>query len=127
MKKLILVLLALSSGPALARDSLWTLCEGKTQLFGADETILVNQYEHRSGADSRTTQLTLIFGGHLLSGSFDSTSLPNEVIVLTQGNAVFVGRVRLAANTLELNGNLSLVAGSASPLVSSLTCRTIRD
>lgn len=127
MKKVILAMLALVSSPAFAHDSLWTLCEGKTLLFGDEETILVNQYEHRSGAATRATELTLIFGSHILSGSFDSTSRADGPVRLSQGTAAFAGTVRVGSTSIELNGNLDLGRGNATPVAATLACRTIRD
>ena len=53
-------LLLLSAVPAQARDS---VC-----LLGDDGKIAVSTFEHRAGGSNRATDVTLIFGGHILRG-----------------------------------------------------------
>jgi hypothetical protein len=129
MKKSVLAITftLLASANSFAHDSLWKMCEGTAVIFNRSEPILVNLFEHRNGAASRQTDLVLIYGGNLLSGSFDSTENEFGKIMLTQDKSTFVGKasVDYQKNTLELSGVLKLE--DKTNLESILNCRTIRD
>ncbi len=130
MKKTLVLLATLISTSAFAHDSTWKLCQGQSTLFGDQETILVNLYEHRNSADGRATDLTLIFGGNLLNGSFDSTENDSGKVILEQDKykSKFSGMatVNYSSNTLALKGTLNL-SGSTTSVDSLLSCKTIRD
>lgn len=127
MKNAVVLLATLVSISAFAHDSTWKLCQGETQLFGEKETILVNLYEHRSPS-GRATDLTLIFGGNILTGSFDSTDSDAGKVNLTQQGSSFTGEAKVdySAESLEIKGALSL-SGSTTSVNSILTCKTIRE
>jgi hypothetical protein len=115
------------STSAFARDSLWSLCLGDVEIFQEKTKLVVNVYEHRKDL-GRETNLTLIFGGHTLEGSFDSTESDRAKIILknTQ-SSIFRGfaKIDYAVHTITLDGILDLA--ESTTVHAKLKCKTLRD
>jgi hypothetical protein len=127
LMKAIVVGLVLLSSSAFARDSQWSLCKTSTMIYEEKETLLLNRYEHRSNDGmGRTTDLTLIFGGHLLTGAFDSTEVDTGAVTLSSETSSFTGTILLKNNAVQLRGTLSL-DGAETPLASNFRCEVLRD
>lgn len=125
--KIFFSLLALTiTSTVFARDSIWNLCQGDIVLFQERTKLVVNVYEHRNGL-GRLTDLTLIYGGHTLTGSFDSTENNRGDVVLENGQATFNGiaDVDFQKRTLELNGMINLQ--ESTMLLANLSCETLAD
>lgn len=61
MKQVLFFFLTLGTVyPAFAGDSTWLVCNSKS--------LLVSAFEHRTGADTRQTDVVLLYGGHLAKG-----------------------------------------------------------
>ncbi|MGZ3789326.1 MAG: hypothetical protein ACXVLQ_12435 [Bacteriovorax sp.] len=59
---------------ANASDSSWLLCKNKKHADPHDELVpVLSIFEHRNGADGRKTEVYLIYGAHLLTGSLINT------------------------------------------------------
>ncbi|WP_413577980.1 hypothetical protein ACLVWU_05635 [Bdellovibrio sp. HCB290] len=111
MKKLILVLgMTLASTQAFAKDSKWMICKGETVVFGENNSLVVNVFEHRKGPAGRETSLTLLFGGWVLKGAFDNTSSYSGNVQLSGDRSGFDGEftLDLSAATVKLEGTLDL-------------------
>ncbi|GEM_PF-767981 len=128
MKISILALFCFTTFSAFAHDSLWSLCRTKTVIYGESETLILNLYEHRnSHGDGRDNDLTLIFGGNLLSGVFDSTDVFSGPVKLKSKTSRFDGTINLNDySTVDLKGELNL-NGSKTPLDAKFTCEVLRD
>lgn len=126
MKNLILILAATLGTYASAADSTWRLCQGDVELFDRPAKLVVNVLEHRSSIDGRVMDLTLVYGGNVLQGTFDSTNFDEGRVTLTTTDSYFVGTVKvdLAANSLQLKGDLNLL-GSKTSIDGDLTCQTL--
>ncbi|MBC7428595.1 MAG: hypothetical protein H7336_08295 [Bacteriovorax sp.] len=126
-KALFLVLCAGFLNTAMAKDSTWLMCVGDVKLYDEDVKLAVNVYEHRnSTGDGRETDLTLIYGGNVLQGSFNSTENDSGVTILKQNTSFYRGSaaVDYSASTLSLSGRLNLF-GSVTPLETVLKCDTL--
>ena len=83
-------------------DSNWMLCQ--------DDGLIVNVFEHRSGADKRVTNLTLIFGGWVLEGTLDDTNAGPVTLNDKQGRGSFVGDISISYDSRgDENHKLSLI------------------
>lgn len=120
-----LVLLA-SMTSAFAKDSTWNLCQGPVVLFEDNTRLVVNVYEHRN-APGRETNLTMIFGGHTLQGSLDSTESDSGEVVLKNDRSTYKGHIAIDynKNTITLDGVLDV--GAETPLMTKLKCVTLAD
>ncbi|MBC7712825.1 MAG: hypothetical protein H7177_05775 [Rhizobacter sp.] len=128
-KALFLVLCAGFLNTAMAKDSTWNLCVGDVTIFEDNVKLVVNVYEHRSPTgDGRVTELTMIYGGNVLAGSFDSTENDAGVAILKQNASFYRGNVVVDYNesTIALKGRLSL-SGSVTPLEATLKCDTLEN
>lgn len=128
MKYSILTFLLMMSASSFAHDSLWSLCRTKTIIYEENETLILNLYEHRnSHGDGRDNDLTLIFGGNLLSGVFDSTDVFSGPLKLKSKTSRFDGFIHLNDySTVDLKGVLNL-NGSKTPLNAKFICEVLRD
>lgn len=129
MKLTIFIFLLIStfSSSVFARDSLWNLCQGDVELFQEKTKLVVNVYEHRKDL-GRETNLALLFGGHILTGSFDSTeSDRSKVILKNTQSAIFKGfaKIDYAAHTLTLDGFLDLV--ESTEVHAKLKCKVLAN
>lgn len=126
MKKTIAATILLFSLSASARDSLWNLCIGDAVLFMEDHKLVVNVYEHRNGL-GRATELTMIFGGHTLTGTFDNTEGDTGSVILKNARSTFKGRVAVdyLENTITLNGVLDVSAKTDVKV--KLNCQTLSN
>lgn len=129
MKKALLLFLC--SGflnTAFAKDSTWNLCVGDVTIFEEKVKLVVNVYEHRNGADGRQTELTMIYGGHVLLGSFDNTDVDQAVVTLKNEHSFYQGLVAVdyAKNTLTLRGKISLNE-LESPLSAKFKCTILAN
>ena len=123
-----LLLLALFSGTwdsAFAKDSDWKLCKGDVAIFGSNNNLVINSYEHRNG-EGRSNDITLIFGGNFLTGSLNTTNSSNGAIKLKGLNSSFKGSASIDYQTgfLNLVGKLTMNK-SVSNLNASLECETL--
>lgn len=128
MKSSIFALCLFTTVSAFAHDSLWSLCKTKTDLYGENETLLLNLYEHRNAhGDGRDNDLTLIFGGHLLTDVFDSTLVSSGPLKLKSKTSSFKGTIQLNDySNVDLKGVLTL-NGSPTPLNAKFICEVLRD
>lgn len=118
--------------PVMAKDSIWKLCKGSfttsNELNEANTyPILVNLFEHRnSNGDGRETDLTLIYGGNVLSGTFDSTEKDSGKIILKKSNTDFTGNISIdyVTESMNLKGKLNLL-NFKTLLQTELKCETI--
>lgn len=129
MKMILTSLLVLLSTTIFAKDSTWQLCQGETVLFAEKTKLVVNVYEHRNGAGGRETDLTFIYGGHTLTGSFDSTDsdvgiveLKNEKLSTFEG----VVQVDYQDSSVDLAGILTL-GEAATKMHADLKCKTLAN
>lgn len=100
MKKLIGSTFALlASVQTFAGDSTWTVCTSKS--------FVVSAYEHRASADTRQTDITLIYGGHVAKGVLTETS---KKIVLDSGTMKLDGEITINTkkNRMTMDGPLTI-------------------
>jgi len=100
MKQVIFFVLTLGTVcPAFASDSTWTVCNSKS--------FLVSAFEHRAGADSRQTDVVLIYGGHLAKGVLGEDS---NKVTLNSTTMNFEGEMTLnyRTNKMTLKGVLDI-------------------
>ncbi|MBC7712462.1 MAG: hypothetical protein H7177_03940 [Rhizobacter sp.] len=126
MKKLLL--LALFSGTwdqAFAKDSDWKLCKGEGIMYGANNKLVLNSYEHRNG-EGRANDMTFIFGGNILKGSLDSSESSSGTVKLKGTNSSFKGTASMDYQTgvLNLTGKFTLNK-ETTDLNASLKCETL--
>lgn len=111
MKMLLSFIVLLVSSNVFAVDSTWLVCKGKMSQ-DSRYSIVVNSLEHRSGADERTNDLTLIFGSRLMIGDFKSSEVDKAEVILTtlDNQSEFAGVVAFdyENNTLAIKGRLTL-------------------
>lgn len=131
MKLILFALIGLIAQPLLASDSTWLLCKGSTELFGQQQSLVVNVFEHRSGAEDRETEFVLIYGGHTFTGGL-LDSKGNAEVVLTataaQTNyATYKGtaEVDFDSRTLRLDGELDLY--EKTPVNAFFECETLEN
>ncbi len=128
MNKLLVILLTLTSVATFAKDSTWKMCIGDTILYGDPAKLALNVFEHRnSTGDGRVTDLALIYGAHILRGSFDSTEDNTGFVRLREHGSIFLGHVAVdyGTNTVALNGKLKLPESTFVKAV--LKCETLGD
>ena len=129
-KALFLVLCAGFLNTAMAKDSTWQMCIGDVNLYEEDVQLAVNVFEHRnSTGDGRVIDLTLIYGGNVLKGGFNSTENDSGNVLLkdtTVSQFKGTAAVNFEESTLTLNGKLNLF-GSATPLKGVLKCETLSN
>lgn len=126
MKKLLLI--ALCSGfisSAHALDSDWKLCKGDVILYDDMVNLVVNVYEHRKG-NGRAADLTLIYGGHVLRGSYSTTESTTGNIKLKGDKSSFKGTaaVDYGRGVLTLHGVL-LLNNMTTALNANMACETL--
>ena len=99
---------------ARAADSQWLLCD--------DDGLVLNLYEHRSGAEDRKTDLTLIFGQHQFTGSLGAK------VNLQGKTGKFKGRIVLTNHnrSVAVNG-LLYFGGESYPVNAILKCKTLES
>lgn len=68
-------------------DNTWILCQ--------DDGLVVNILEHRSGADGRTTNITLLLGGWVLEGQLEGGDSGPVVLREKAGKGSFAGDVAI--------------------------------
>ena len=133
----IFALTTMINSTVLAKDSMWKLCKGTftfadNSADGTKEVLLANLFEHRnSNGDGRETDLTLIYGANVLSGSFNSTNWnenKSEKIVLDNEKINFTGAIVIdyVKETMNLNGKLNLPSDFAN-IKTQLKCKTVQD
>lgn len=126
MKKLLLIALCSSFiSSAYALDSDWKLCKGDVILYDDMVNLVVNIYEHRS-TNGRAADLTLIYGGHVLRGTYATTESTTGEVKLKGDNSSFKGisAVDYGRGILNLNGVL-LLSKKATALNAILQCETL--
>lgn len=87
-------------------DSAWYLC--------SNNSLVVNFFEHRAGAGTRETDITLIFGGYTFLGILDdSYSGPVTLTNPNYADASFIGDVAIdfRNSTFKVKGILNLHSG----------------
>lgn len=129
MKKALLVVLCAGFlNTAFAKDSTWKLCVGDVVLYEETVKLVVNVFEHRNGSDGRKTDLTMIYGGNVLKGGFDSTESDAGTVILKENESFYRGRaaVDYTNETLALKGTLSLF-GSTTPINATISCETLAN
>lgn len=126
-KALLFILCAGFLNTAFAKDSTWKLCVGDVVLYEETVKLVVNVFEHRN-AEGRATDLTLIYGGNVLKGGFNSTENDSGVVILKENQSFFRGTaaVDYSEDTLALKGRLSLF-GSVTPLEAKIRCETLAN
>ncbi len=124
---IILVAMMLSAG-AYAKDSTWKLCEGNTNISGSVTTTVLNMFEHRT-EKGRATDLTLIYGGHVLSGSLDTTDTEAGKVELKGTSGSYEGDVNIDSGIdgVYLQGTLTLNGTKMSVVDANLYCKIIED
>lgn len=127
-KALFFILCAGFLNTAFAKDSTWKLCVGDVVLYEETVKLVVNVFEHRNGADGRATDLTMIYGGNVLKGGFNSTESDSGVVILKENQSFFRGTaaVDYSLDTLALKGRLSLF-GSVTPIEATIKCETLTN
>lgn len=126
MKKLLLLALCSSFiSTAHALDSDWKLCKGDVILYDDMVNLVVNVYEHRNG-NGRAADLTVIYGGHVLRGSYSTTESTTGEVKLKGTKSSFKGvaAVDYGRGILDLKGVI-LLNNSASALNANLQCETL--
>lgn len=128
MKALLMILSLSFMSSAFAKDSDWKLCVGDVVLYEETVKLVVNLYEHRNAEGGRSTDLTLIYGGNVLVGGFNSTESDEGPVTLKNENSFFRGSAKVSYEneTLTLLGRLSLF-GSVTPLKANLKCKTLQN
>ncbi len=127
-KALFLILCSGFLNTAFAKDSTWNLCVGDVTIFEEKVKLVVNVYEHRNGAEGRQTELTMIYGGHVLLGAFDNTEADQALVNLKNEYSFYQGlaAVDYSKNTLTLRGKISLNE-SESPLSAKFRCTNLAN
>jgi len=126
MKKLLLIALCSSFiSSAHALDSNWKRCEDDVVLYDDMVNLEVNIYEHRNG-NGKTADLTLIYGGHVLRGSYSTTESTTGEVKLKGDKASFKGFATFyyGRGILDLKGVL-LSNNVATALNANLECETL--
>lgn len=126
-KALFLILCSGFLNTAFAKDSTWKICIGDVVLYEEEVKLVVNVFEHRA-EDGRSTDLTLIYGGNVLGGNFDSTENDSGTTILKNDNSTFKGTatVDYSEDTLALDGVLTLF-GEPTKLQDTLQCETLSN
>jgi hypothetical protein len=107
----------LYTGVNTGSDSAWYLC--------ADDHLVVNFFEHRAGADTRATDITLIFGGYTFLGSLgDNISGPVVLKDPDHKGASFIGKadIDFRKDTFKIKGVLNLL-GAVVQVDTTLNCK----
>jgi hypothetical protein len=128
-KVLFLILLSASINTAMAKDSTWKLCVGDVTMYEEQVKLVVNVYEHRNNADGRQTDLTMIYGGHVLQGVFDNSESDQATVTLKNDlGSLYRGLVNIdyENDVLTLRGRISL-NGSVSVLAAPIKCTTLEN
>lgn len=127
MKKLLLIALCtVFNTNAFALDSDWKICKGEVILFDDSVNLVVNAYEHRL-KKGRAADITFIYGGHVLRGSYStSESLSGPITLKGNNNSVFNGNIAIdyGRGILNLTGNVVLNKQS-SDVRATLECETL--
>ena len=126
MKISLVLILLIYSLSVSAKDSRWKICKGDVVLFEENSKLLMNVYEHRSGA-GRATELTLIYGGHTLTGTFDNSESDSGLINLKNTQSTFSGWITAdtQSEVIELSGHLNVNA--STPVEAKLNCELLAD
>jgi hypothetical protein len=104
---LAIVCSALFASIAFARDSTWML--------GDNGKIALNTLEHRSGSGGRVTEVTLIFGMHLLRGKLvdtDSGPITLKEAGSSKYSYTFGGTIGVDYQTNKMTVKGKIMAGS---------------
>jgi hypothetical protein len=122
MRALAFFAVLLCSASAPGADSAWLLCQGSTSLFGKKSSLVVNSFEHRSGADKRQNDFVLIFGGYALRGSAGDSA--GGGVTLKDGElAKLSGNISVDYQKPVLRVKGTLITGSAKTNVDAeLSC-----
>lgn len=126
IKLLIILMSMLTSLTTFARDSDWKLCVGDAVLYGDPAKLAMNVFEHRnSTGDGRVTELALIYGGHILRGSFNSSENNSAKVCLRDRMSTYRGLVKVdyENSTVTLDGKMKLPEGTVVNAV--LKCETL--
>jgi hypothetical protein len=126
MKNLFLFIFSLiTMSDAFGLDSDWKLCKGEAIIFENDVKIVVNAFEHRNG-NGRAVDLTLIYGGNILRGSYNTTESTSGVVTLKGADSSFKGNVAIdyGRGIMNLSGKMTM-AKSGSSLKANLECETL--
>jgi hypothetical protein len=116
---------------ATAADSTWLLCQTEGGNPHDELVPVISSYEHRNGPDLRKTELFLIYGGHLLTGSFDNTEADAGDITLqsvipseTCEKENFIGKIKInySENTMWLKGLYSQPGDTPKAYEFNLNC-----
>lgn len=101
-------------------DSKWVLCQ--------DDHLIINTYEHRTGADSRALDLTLIFGGWVFQGSIEDEIFGPVILKSSiDKESSFVGDVTMSYGLGEQDHRLTILGilslnGTAIQISQTLSC-----
>lgn len=126
MKITLAFLILISSTSTFAKDSRWKICKGDVVLFEENSKLIMNVYEHRSST-GRSTELTLIYGGHTLTGTFDNSESDSGLINLKNAQSTFNGWMTAdsQSDVIELSGHLNVNA--STPVEAKLNCELLAD
>jgi hypothetical protein len=92
-----------------ASDSSWLLCKNSKHQNPHDELVpVVSIYEHRNGTEGRKTEVYLIYGMHLLTGSLLNTD-SGKIILKSPlyKDDIFKGKIKIdyVKNHASLKGD----------------------
>ena len=117
---------AFSALSAQARDSTWTLCVDKVADNNQSSSIVVNMLEHRYKADHRITDVTVILGSNIVSGTTDMDSADGSVFLKSKSSPKtrFAGETKIVDGgaELKLTGKLYFSATESMDIDRSLKC-----
>lgn len=120
MKALLALLpFALLAANAEARDSTWLLCN--------NSGLALSTLEHRASIDDRATELTLIYGAHVYTGTL--TGADAGLVKLegrTSSGSVFNGKVTIdyVKKLATVRGEL-VINGAKFAIAERMSCKTL--
>lgn len=113
MKRFLLTIIALlSAKSAFAGDAAWTVCTSRT--------FVISAFEHRATGDTRKTEITLIYGGHVVQGALLENS---DKIELKSAALNFDGEIitNYKTNKMNMTGAM-VISGETFDIGELLKC-----
>ena len=103
------MILSTISFNSFAADSTWLICKNAIHGNPQNELVpVISLFEHRNGTSGRETEITLIYGIHLLTGSLKNTDQGKITLKSpSKKDDSFKGIIKInyADNSLLLKGN----------------------
>jgi hypothetical protein len=121
MKFAILAALALFTAAAHAADSTRLACD--------NGSVLLHVFEHRTGAEDRATDVTVIYGGYIFSGSIaeGAQSVLAPIGEYARAGNEFSGVITIdyAKGKVKVAGGALSLEGERIPVAAKFSCKEL--